>query len=99
MFQLNRRKGTNMRKLTFSASFIILALMVVTGARGFAGREAGLADLLEIFPDGGVFAFLNFLKLMGRRWGASFGVQQKLAYFLNKAQYEIAILGTNLIDV
>ena len=88
-----------MRKLTFVATLMVLALTVVTGARGFAGREARPADLLEILPDGGGVAVIDFQKITGSALWTSIGAQQKLSSLLNKAQSEIADLGIKLNDV
>ncbi|HXU37080.1 MAG TPA: hypothetical protein VN937_12020 [Blastocatellia bacterium] len=88
-----------MRKLTFSAALMFLALMVAGGARGFAGREARPADLLEILPDGGGVAVIDFQKITGSALWTSISAQQKLSSFLNKAQSDIADFGIKLNDV
>lgn len=88
-----------MRKLTFSATLMVLALMIVTGTRGGAGREGRPADLLEILPDGGGVAVIDFQKITGSALWASMGAQQKLSSLLNKAQSEIGDLGIKLNDV
>ena len=88
-----------MRKLTFSATLMILALMIVTGTQGGAGREGRPADLLEILPDGGGVAVIDFQKITGSALWASMGAQQKLSSLLNKAQSEIGDLGIKLNDV
>src|SRR5258708_40241029 len=96
MLNLNRRKGTNMRKLTFSATFVVFALMVasVSGgfARGFARREARPADLLEILPDGSGVAVIDFQKITGSALWTTVSAQHKLASVIDKAQSEIADL-------
>ena len=88
-----------MRKLTFSAALMVLALTVASGARGFAGREARPADLLEILPDGGGVAVIDFQKITGSALWTSISAQQKLSSFLNKAQSDIADFGIKLNDV
>lgn len=88
-----------MRKLTFSVALMVLALIVAGGARGFAGREARPADLLEVLPDGGGVAVIDFQKITGSALWTSIGAQQKLSSFLNKAQSDIADFGIKLNDV
>jgi len=78
---------------------MFLALMVAGGARGFAGREARPADLLEILPDGGGVAVIDFQKITGSALWTSISAQQKLSSFLNKAQSDIADFGIKLNDV
>lgn len=99
MLNLNRRKGTNMRKLTFSAMLVVLALMVVAVTWGFARREARPADLLEILPDGSGVAVVDFQKITGSALWTTVSAQQKLAGVIDKAQSEIADLGLKLSDV
>lgn len=98
MSKLKRRKGTNMRKLTFSATFVVLALTVVA-VTGGARREARPADLLEILPDGSGVAVIDFQKITGSALWTTGSAQQKLAIFIDKAQSEIADLGVKLNDV
>jgi hypothetical protein len=87
-----------MRKLTFSAAFVVLALMVAVSF-GFARREARPADLLEILPDGSGVAVIDFQKITGSALWTTVSAQQKLARVIDKAQSEIADLGLKLNDV
>jgi hypothetical protein len=98
MSKENRRKETNMRKRTLTATFMVLALMVVT-TWGFSRREARPADLLESLPDGSGVAVIDFQKITGSALWTTVSAQQKLASFIDKAQSEIGDLGLKLSDV
>lgn len=92
-----------MRKLIFSATLMVLALMVVASslgsAPGLTRPETRPADLLEILPDGGGVAVIDFQKITASALWATVGSQQKLASIIDKAQSEIADLGLKLNDV
>jgi len=88
-----------MRKLTFSATFVVLALIVVAGTWGSERREARPADLLEILPDGAGVAVIDFQKITGSALWTTVSARQKLASVIDKAQSEIADLGLKLNDV
>lgn len=96
-----------MRKLSFSAMLVVLALMVVAVSRSaapgferaFEGRAPGSIDLLEILPDCGGVAVIDVQKITGSALWATVGAQQKLAGVLDKTQSEIGELGVKLNDV
>jgi hypothetical protein len=88
-----------MRKFTFSAMLVVLAMMIGGVSSGFARREARPADLLEILPDGSGVAVIDFQKITGSALWATMSARQKLTSFIDKAQSEIADLGLRLNDV